>query len=41
MAASRESPKIAKKVDQTETKAGAALAHLAKVVRPVLAAVLY
>ena len=40
MSASRESPKITKKVDQTEAKAGAAPAHLVKVVGPMLAAVL-
>ena len=40
MSTSRESPKIANKVDQMEAKAGAAPAHLAKVVGPILAAVL-
>ena len=40
MSASRESPKITKKVDRMEAKAGAAPAHLAKVVGPILAAVL-
>ena len=40
MSASRESPKITRKVDQTEAKAGAAPSHLVKVVGPMLAAVL-
>ena len=40
MSASRESPKITRKVDQTEAKAGAAPSHLAKVVGPMLATVL-
>ena len=40
MSASRESPKITRKVDQTEAKAGAAPAALVKVVGPMLAAVL-
>ena len=37
MSASHDSPKVAKKVDQMETKAGAAPARLAKVVGQVLA----
>ena len=40
MSASRESPKITRKVDQTEAKAGAAPAPLVKVVGPMLAVVL-
>ena len=35
MSASRDSPRVAKKVDQMETKAGAAPARLAKVVGQV------
>ena len=41
MSATRDSPKVARKVDQMEAKARAAPAHLAKVVGQVLAAVLY
>ena len=40
MSASRESPKVPRKVDQTEAKAGAAPAPLVKAVGPMLAAVL-
>ena len=40
MSAFHESPRIARKVDQTEAKAGAAPAPLVKVVGPMLAAVL-
>ena len=39
MSASRDPPKVAKKVDQMEAKAGAAPARLAKVVGKVLATV--
>ena len=41
MSANHDSPKVAKKVDQIEAKAGAAPAYLAKVVGQVLAAVLH
>ena len=40
MSASRESPKVTRKVDQTEAKAGAAPAPLVKAVGPMLAAAL-
>ena len=40
MSASRESPKITKKVDQMEPKVGAAPARLVKVVGPMPTAVL-
>ena len=41
MSATRDSPKVAKKVDKMEAKAGPAPPHLAWVVGQVLAAVLY
>ena len=40
MSASRESPKITRKVDQMEAKAGAAPAPLVKAVGPMFAVVL-
>ena len=39
MSASRDSPQFAKKVDQMDTKAGAAPDHLAKAVGQLLAMV--
>ena len=41
MSATRDSLKVARKVNKMEAKAGSAPAHLAKVVGQVLAAILY